>query len=102
MSLQAHEFIRRFLLHILPEKFTKIRYYGFLASTNKHQELNLIRNQLDIKEPYQAPTKEAVKDIMERLFKIDITRCRRCKSNRLKVVPLAPETSLSGVENKPP
>jgi Putative transposase len=31
MTLQAEEFIRRFLLHVLPEGFQRIRYYGFLA-----------------------------------------------------------------------
>jgi Putative transposase len=32
MTLQAEEFIRRFLLHVLPEGFQRVRYYGFLAN----------------------------------------------------------------------
>jgi hypothetical protein len=36
MTLQAEEFIRRFLLHVLPEGFQRIRYYGFLA--NRYRE----------------------------------------------------------------
>jgi Putative transposase/Transposase zinc-binding domain len=35
MTLDAHEFLRRFCMHILPPKFVKIRHYGFLASRNK-------------------------------------------------------------------
>ncbi len=43
MSLTAEEFIRRFLLHVLPEKFMKIRYFGFLSNINKKQAIHLIR-----------------------------------------------------------
>ena len=35
MTLEAHEFMRRFCMHILPKRFVKIRHYGFLASRNK-------------------------------------------------------------------
>ena len=35
MTLTADEFIRRFLLHVLPSKFTKIKHYGLLANRNK-------------------------------------------------------------------
>jgi hypothetical protein len=38
MTLQAQEFIRRFLLHVLPAGFQRIRYYGFLA--NRYREIN--------------------------------------------------------------
>ena len=41
MDLTADEFIRRFLLHILPRGFMKIRYFGFLAHTNKKQAVAL-------------------------------------------------------------
>ena len=47
MSLAADEFIRRFLLHILPSGFMKIRYFGFLAHTNKKQAVALIRKLID-------------------------------------------------------
>ena len=41
MTLDATEFIRRFLLHVLPSSFVKIRYYGFMA--NRHRKENLTR-----------------------------------------------------------
>ena len=50
MKLEAKEFIRRFLMHILPAGFCKIRYYGFLATRNRKQRLNHIREILN----YQA------------------------------------------------
>ncbi|MCD6297130.1 MAG: transposase [Deltaproteobacteria bacterium] len=39
MTPDAMEFIRRFLLHVLPNRFMKIRYYGFLANTNKRKAI---------------------------------------------------------------
>ena len=39
MTLQAEEFIRRFLLHVLPEGFQRIRYYGFLGNQYREQKL---------------------------------------------------------------
>ncbi len=46
MTLDVFEFIRRFLLHVLPKGFMRIRYYGFLASRNKKQSLQLCRQIL--------------------------------------------------------
>ena len=44
-TLSAEEFIRRFLQHVLPDRFIKVRYYGFLAPTNRHL-LDTIRERL--------------------------------------------------------
>lgn len=43
MNLQATEFIRRFSLHVLPTKFTRIRHYGIFASKNITTDLNLAK-----------------------------------------------------------
>ena len=48
MTLQAVEFIRRFLLHTLPLNFMRIRHYGFLANRNRRQALAQCRTLLDI------------------------------------------------------
>ncbi len=47
MTLDADEFIRRFLLHVLPNGFMKIRYFGFLANTNKNKCLPILRKLID-------------------------------------------------------
>jgi len=39
MSLPADEFLRRFLLHVLPDRFVRIRYYGLLANRNRQEDL---------------------------------------------------------------
>jgi predicted nucleic acid-binding Zn ribbon protein len=46
MTLQTDEFIRRFLLHILPDKFHRIRHYGFLANAVRAKKLEQIREAL--------------------------------------------------------
>ncbi|WP_394699500.1 transposase [uncultured Desulfobacter sp.] len=43
MCLDAEEFIRRFLLHVLPKGFRKIRHFGFLSPRYKTTNINLIR-----------------------------------------------------------
>jgi hypothetical protein len=53
-TLPAEEFIRRFLQHVLPKGFVKVRYYGFLASGCR-QRLTSIRQQLDNSSAAQAP-----------------------------------------------
>ena len=47
MHLEAHEFIRRFLLHVLPDGFQRIRHYGFLANGHRRAKVALIRPLLD-------------------------------------------------------
>ena len=51
-ALDALEFIRRFLLHVLPGGFVKIRHFGFLSNRNRKQSLSLCRTLLP---PYVAP-----------------------------------------------
>jgi hypothetical protein len=58
MTLGATEFIRRFLLHILPKGFVRIRHYGFLANRTRKQNLAVCRELLGA----QAPTKSAQPD----------------------------------------
>lgn len=46
MDLDADEFLRRYLLHVLPERFVRIRYFGFLANRSRAHNLELARQQL--------------------------------------------------------
>lgn len=46
MTLQGEEFLRRFLLHVLPDGFMRIRYFGFLANGVRTEKLKLIRRRL--------------------------------------------------------
>jgi len=49
MMLDAEEFMRRFLMHVLPHGFTKIRHYGFLSSRGKQKKLRVCKLQTGTK-----------------------------------------------------
>ncbi len=51
MRLDAHEFLRRFLLHVLPDGFQRIRHYGFLANGQRRAKLAAIRRLLAVSPP---------------------------------------------------
>ena len=72
MTVEAEEFIRRFLLHERPEGFQRIRYYGFLANRYREQKLARCRELLDMPAPEPAAS-EAGKDYRERYE--ELTRC---------------------------
>ena len=55
MRLQPHEFIRRFLLHVLPKGFHRIRHYGLFASTNRAESIATARTLLDVVPPAADP-----------------------------------------------
>jgi hypothetical protein len=76
MALDASEFIRRFLLHILPQGFTKIRHYGFLASAVKGKKLALCKKLTGAK--LALVSKLSAVDLMKKLTGRDITLCPSC------------------------
>ena len=51
MTLAAHEFIRRFLLHVLPSGFHRIRHYGLLAGAPRADNINRARQLLTAAQP---------------------------------------------------
>ena len=54
MTLSAHEFIRRFLMHVLPEGFMRIRHYGYLANRRRGEKLARCRELLGASAPGEA------------------------------------------------
>jgi len=51
MRLHPHEFIRRFLLHVLPKGFHRIRHYGLFAPTNRAESIATARALLNVARP---------------------------------------------------
>jgi hypothetical protein len=89
-TLDADEFIRRFLLHILPGGFMKIRYFGFLAHKNKKQAVALIRKLIDPDMTFPEKIKETVSEMMLRLTGTDITCCPKCKKGKMRIIKKLP------------
>jgi len=83
LTVSAEEFIRRFLLHVLPCGFTKIRYYGFLAHANKKTCIGLIRTLVDATTAYVQKLVESVQEMMLRLTGNDIGCCPQCGKGKL-------------------
>lgn len=82
MTLAADKFISRFLLHVLPRGFCKIRHYGFLSTRVKQHYLPLIRKSLRMKDQEPKP-KYTVKDVLQITRKIDPDLCPECKKGTM-------------------
>lgn len=85
MTLAPEEFIRRFLLHVLPSSFMRIRHYGWLANRSKQDRLPKLRRLLDQPEPPKSEP-ESVAAFLLRVCHIDIARCPQCGERRLRLV----------------
>lgn len=93
LMLNAHEFIRRFLLHVLPNGFTKIRYYGFLAHANKKACIELIRTLIGATTAHGQKLVENVQEMMLRLTGIDICCCPQCGKGKMVYLRPIAETA---------
>jgi hypothetical protein len=87
MTVSAHEFIRRFLQHVLPHGFTKIRHYGFLANRNKTAKLLRIKRLTDTK--ITNNPKASTAELLSKMFDRDISICIHCGLPRCLSPPKA-------------
>jgi hypothetical protein len=83
ITINAVEFIRRFLLHSLPGGFVRIRYYGFLANRNRNENLNAIRELMDISAPLEKKM-ASLEEMMQKLTGTDITICPCCSKGKMQ------------------
>ncbi len=90
MPLPAAEFLRRFLLHVVPDGFVRIRHLGFLANRTRHVKLARCRQLLaQPPAPAERPL-ESVQALILRLTGLDIERCAVCHRGRLHVIEIFP------------
>lgn len=94
MVLSAREFIRRFLLHVLPDGFMKIRYFGFLSNKNKKEAIPLIRKLIGWDKDLSAQRKETVTEMVLRLTGEDLTCCPQCMKGTMELVGTMPKAAL--------
>jgi hypothetical protein len=86
MALPAEEFLRRFLLHVLPGGFVRIRHFGLLANRGRAAKLARCRALLAVVPPEAPAAPEPVAALMLRVTGVDLTRCPVCRTGRLRVV----------------
>jgi hypothetical protein len=86
MTLPAQEFIRRFLLHVLPDRFVRIRHYGLFANRNRARNLELSRKLLGAEPLVEPAEREDWQTVFERVTGQDPTLCPVCGRGHLQRV----------------
>ena len=86
MALDIEEFIRRFLLHVLPERFVKVRFYGLLANRNKKDNLELLQEMFSCKkpEPEESDSPDTWEEVFLEATGIDMTLCPECRKGHFQ------------------
>jgi hypothetical protein len=96
MTLEAVEFVRRFLLHRLPRGFQHIRHYGFLGNRRRANTLPLLRSLLDPPAPTPLAHADGSNDPPPR------DACPRCGTGRLVVVATLAPIAIPSTTSRPP
>lgn len=89
MDLKPEEFIRRFLSHVVPTGFMRIRFFGFLANACKNKNIATIRKSLSY-EPNEEKPKKDIRSLMLDLTGTDITLCPECKKGHFYTIQTMP------------
>jgi len=82
MDLDVDEFLRRFLLHVVPDGFVRIRHFGVLANRRRALALAQCRVLLTLPPP-PVTRPESVRDLLLRVTGVDIERCPVCQQGIL-------------------
>ena len=92
MKLKPEEFIRRYLSHVIPKGFMRIRFFGFLSSACKKKNIGIICDALSCqpKKTKEKDEKIDVKILIEELTGVDITLCPKCKKGKLRRIETIP------------
>lgn len=98
MSLQVFEFIRRFLLHILPYGFPRIRYYGLLCSRNKNELLEICRLISGVASDNKdsGMVKKTWQELYVQLTGKDPLLCPECGQGRMITIRIVPRIFAAG------
>ncbi len=114
IRIKGVDFIGRFLQHVLPPGFKRIRHFGLLSPARKGKRLAAARKALEAPEPSPVAM-EAAAEFMKRVAQIDIEKCPCCGQGRLRAVatllplrggvvsrPAAPPASPASCRGPPP
>ena len=92
LTLQAPDFIKRFLLHVLPPGFVRVRHFGLQANASRSRSIARARQLLHSPAPPQPDHahRESWQHLYQRLTGRDPTRCPYCHRGPLRLVPITP------------
>ncbi|MGH7486458.1 MAG: transposase [bacterium] len=94
MTISGEEFLRRFLLHVLPDRFVRIRYFGLLANRHRGQTLALCRKVLPGPPAPPKLIKSDWQSLLQSLTGLDPRRCEVCGHNDLKLIGELPPVQM--------
>jgi len=84
MTLDAEEFIRRFLLHVLPDRYVKIRHFGLLANRKRKHHIALAHQLLgSVKTEVKKDVPKTWQELMLEVSGVDVTKCPACQKGRM-------------------
>ncbi|WP_144678292.1 transposase [Desulfitobacterium sp. LBE] len=83
MELDGGEFIRRFLLHVLPLNFMKIRHYGILSNRNKKTKLVRCKEIFNLEKEEASEARHSWEELILEIKGIDVRVCPVCKTGRM-------------------
>jgi hypothetical protein len=86
MILHVKEFLRRFLMHVLPKGFVRIRHFGILGNRYKKENINLVYELQKIIRSLPVSAKLCLEDLIKKVLGMDINSCPKCKCGELKHV----------------
>ena len=93
-TVPGEEFIRRFLMHVPPKRFVRIRHYGLLSCRNKRKKMTHCRNLLGCKKYISALKNRNSAEMIKLLYNIDVCKCSSCGG---KMVPHLPDKHTPSV-----
>lgn len=91
ITLSGEEFIRRFLMHVPPKRFVRIRHYGLLSSRNKNRKITLCRNLLGCQKYLSRLKNLDAPAIIRFLYNKDVCKCSSCGG---RMIPTAADPSM--------
>jgi hypothetical protein len=95
MKLSAIEFVRRFLMHVLPSGFMRVRHYGFLANCHRREKLTLCRKLLDVTTTAESETPEPSPTQAQVSLVTPTKVCPICGFGRMIVIEIFPPMPMS-------
>ena len=98
MHLTAEEFIRRFLLHVLPKRYHKIHMYGFLSNSKRKQNVEKVRSLIHKANPLMEFNDEQVEAFLKSVEDYPLDRCPKCQKGTLIIKEDIPYTGHVFIE----
>ncbi len=94
MTVTAEEFIRRFLMHVLPYKFVKIRHYGILSNRNRMTKLKKCKRILKVSmSKMEIKVRLSTAELLFKLTGVDVNKCPCCSGKMMTKRKLDPKIS---------